>query len=306
MGEQKQTESEEAFETRTYDEIARDIEANKGSSEKQTETPPAGAAEVDEVDSAGEEETTDDTGSTDDSSQLDTEEPQTLEEAKALLAKVRKEAANAQSVLGRQGSELGEIRKEIAALRNSKQAEETKVEFNSYVELFDKDEAFKGMNGESRKYLGLMFDRLEDRLLKRVGQAPEISKLRSVAEQTEINEVQSKWEGEAKQLLNTYGKELMDKHGPEIARTLEGLVKQGLDPKEISVVKVFRELAFDDIAAGRFKKTDVNATAKDELNKRAGPKKTVRAPAVKASRDYTKLDNKEAFRAMLKEDGIGS
>lgn len=304
MGEQKQTESEEAFETRTYDEIARDIEANKGSSEKRTETPPAGATEVDEVDSAGEEVAADDTGSTDDSSQLEAEEPQTLEEAKALLAKVRKEALNAQSALGRQGSELGDIRKEIAELRSTKKPEEEKAEFNSYVDLFDKDEAFKGMNGESRKYLGLMFDRLEERLIQRVGQTPEITQLRSAAEQNEINSIQSRWEGEAKQLLDTYGKELMDKHGPEIARTVEGLARKGINPKEISVVKVFRELAFDDIAAGRFKKRDEKADAKDELNRRAGPKKTVRAPAVKASRDYTKLDNKEAFKAMLKEDGF--
>lgn len=296
MTTEQQTESE-GFETRTYAEIAKGIETQEDSSETQTKTPEPGATQEEDTDDV---ETTDET-STDDTSQPE-DEPQTLEEARVLLAKARKEAQNAQAALGRQGNELGDIRKEIAELKASKPEPKPTREHKSYVDLFNEDEAFKGMNAQSKEYLGKMFDMFEGRILEQIKEAPEISKLRSTVEQQEIGAIQTRWEQEAAGVIDKYGKGLMDKHGPEIAKQVEGMVKRGVHPDDISVTKIFRELAFDDIAAGNFKKAKPHP--KDELNARAGPKKSTKAPATRTKTDYSGMNNKDAFNQMLKEDGI--
>lgn len=298
MSEQKETVSEDIGETRTYAEIAAAKES--GSTEEGSKSPVPGATvETEEVSTD-----TDETVETETSQQTTDEEPQTLEEAKALLAKLRKESESAQSLVGKHGQEVGDVRKELAELRaelaaKEKPAEESKAEeFNSYVELFEADETFKGMNEASRQYLGHAFDLLEKRLLDRVTKAPEIESLRQTVTQTELEKVQSGWVSEATQLQEAYGKELLDKHGPEISRIMTEAVQKGADPKDLSVSKIFKELAFDDIAGQRTEP----GTGKGELNKQAKKQPAAKTRQSQTETDYSKLDKNTAWEKMLAED----
>ena len=292
----------ESFETRSYDEIAAAIKSEEsGSSQDATQTPAPGATQVDDTD-----DVTDVDDTTDESSQSDNTdaEPQTLEEARAIIAKERKERENAQKKLGEQGNELGDIRKEIASLKADKDTKpdtKTEEEIKSFVEVLKEDDAFKGMDDNSKQYLGLMFDRLESRILDRVTKAPEIQTLQQTVSQTQVEKIQAGWVQEAQDLQEAYGKELLEKHGQEISRLMTEAVQSGADPKSLSVKRLFKELAFDDLASGNYKRK-TNADAKDELNEAARGKKTRKAPVVTTTRDYSKMSDKDAFSAMLEED----
>lgn len=298
MSEQKETVSEDIGETRTYAEIAAAKEAGSTEEGSQSSTPDA-TEETEDVSTD-----TDETVDTETSQPTTDEEPQTLEEAKALVAKLRKESESAQSLVGKHGQEVGDVRKELAELRaelaaKEKPAEEkTTEEFKSYVELFETDETFKGMNDASKQYLGHAFDLLEKRMMDRVTKAPEIESLRQTVTQTELEKVQNGWVSEATQLQEAYGKELLDKHGPEISRIMTEAVQKGANPKELSVSRIFKELAFDDIAG---KKVDPG-TGKGELNKQAKKQPAAKTRQTQTESDYSKLDKKSAWEKMLAED----
>jgi hypothetical protein len=295
-------------ETRTYAEIAQALAA--GSTEEQEETPTPGA-NADEIETETEEETVSEetTESTESTSQPENQEPQTLEEARELLNKFRKERDNAQSKIGSQGNELGDLRKEVAQLRaemaakppEKKPAEEE--ESKSYSELFKADERFKGMTPESKEYMGRMFDLFEERLLKRVTKAPEIEQIRTTVSSQEMQRTQARWEKEANDLVSVYGKELVEKHGKAVSDGIVAAVNRGMAADEISVTKLFRELAFDDILNHvKQDKGKSDAEVKDELNARAKKRGSRTGAKTVSTLDVSNLSGKEAFQKLLEED----
>ena len=272
----------EDFETKTYAEIA---------ALKETGSP------AEDQEPSGTEATDDETAAVEPTPTSDSQ-PKTLEESQALLEKYRKEAEHAQELVGRQGNELGEIRKEIAEIKSGYKQEPAKEsEPESYVAVFKREETWKGMDDGSKEYLGHAFDLLEKRLQEKLLKAPEIEHIRQSVTSRELESVQKGWEQEAQELIDTYGQELVNKHGPKIQESMTEAIKSGADPKTISVKRYFRDLAFDDVAVA--KKPD----PKDTLNEAARKKATSRAPATSSKTDYSSMSNKDAFAALLKETG---
>lgn len=287
--------TEESTESRSYLEIKTALESGaEGSADDETTKTP---------EPTGAEPGNDDESEQDDDQSTEDSLPQfnTVEEARKYIADKEKEWKEAQTLVGRQGQELGEIRQEIAALKTqgteTKTEESTEEKVESYVERFKNDKTFEGMNEKSREYMGHMFDYLKEDLLKEMRKAPELQQVSSQLNQMQMQEVQKGWTEQGNKLRKTYGKELVEKHTDAVAKIMEQEWSAGRVP---NVETIFNMVASDDIIAHKLKTTQ--ADTKDQLNKQAGLQQTRKAPPKQTQSDYSGLDKKEAFKKMLEED----
>lgn len=290
MSKEKETVSE-GLETRTYTEISQDLKTGSTAEDK---TPDAGAGQAEDT----KVEDTDDVTEPDQPSKPDEDtEPQTLEEANALLRKERLERQNAQSKIGTQGNELGDLRKRLAKLEaDDAVAKPAETKHKSYTELFKEDKRFAGMNDQTKEYMGAMFDTFESEVLKKVPSTPEVENLRRATADYETQQIQTRWKGETDELIEAHGKLLIEKYGPDITAEVTKMIEDGVHPSKISVEKVFKQLAFDD------PELRAKPHYKDGLNERAGKrhsKTSTKTPEVTV--DVSKMSGNAAFRAILEE-----
>jgi hypothetical protein len=283
---------EQGVETRTYTEIAAEL---KSGSPKDTEKPSVEDAKQEEA-----ETTTPPVPTL--KPDTNPEEPQTLEEYKAYVAKKQKEWDNAQSKIGELGNEVGTLRKTVAEATAEKdiKPKEKPITELSYVDRFSKDERLKGMTPESKKYLGLMFDELKNDLLSDVDKNPRFKRVDETLSQVENDRIQKQWADEAVAVTKEYkqGQKLMEKHATAIQAEMLKEVQAGRVP---SLKAVFKQVAFDDIAKATSEETEDDA--RDKLNKGAKVQPNRKPPVLGGvTQDLRNLDPKEAFRAMVKED----
>lgn len=276
--------SDDGIETRSYLEIKNATQpGDKGSTTQPKKPPVQGATQV----PAAKPPVTSQPA-------VKTPEFKTVEEAVEHARKLQKQLDDAQSQIGKQGNEVGELRERLAKVEAStvKQPEEPKIEPpKSYVERFNQIDALKGISEDNKKVLGIMFDALKDDLKQELRTSnPELEQR---VNELQMNEYKRYWAQEAAQLQSEYPG-VYEKHVPAIEKKMQEQWEAGKVP---SVTEAFKSVAFDDVRQTAKPEADV----KDTLNEEAsigGNKSRTDSPT---SVDTKGMSKKDAFKAVLEE-----
>ncbi len=234
MAEEAKGVSEEVVEARSYTQIKESLESSddaKGSTTPATQAPAPGATQAPQPAP----------------SQLAVEEPKTLDEAKALLAKQQKQIDDSQSQIGKQGNEMGSLREMVAKLQGTVDAGVKPAPLDEdankpYAERFKGMKSLEKVSDDNKEFLGTMFDVLKADILKGSGGGGEqVTRLQEQVQLLQDQQTKQYWAAESTELATKHGKLFTDNRDA-IAEDMERQMKAGQMP---SVTETFKRLTYD-------------------------------------------------------------